>query len=424
MKHYNLCLAFLKRKRIIGIPSLLIFCTFTLYNCSVTKHLEENQYLLYKQTVKGTKNASADDLIALYRQKPNRKVLGTLPYLKAYYIGKAKHDTVKIQKEITAIRAKFDQKIAEAKKEKKQDRIRKRRDGKLEKLDIKLTEGNWLMRTVGEPPSIFDTSYTMETARQFRFYLNSKGYFNNSVSFKIDTNKRFVTVAYNVVEGEAFKINQVNYNVKDSVVANIILQSNKDIKIKIGENYDEGKISEERERINKLLKNTGYYDFTRQYIFFEIDTTIESKKTAITIRIENPPAEERHKQYSISKIVFNTDVSNLENIKRDTSNFKGVDYVYYDKRFSKKILDRKIKIYPGDLYNQSRIQLSQRQLGGLDMYKFVNVNFDKNKDTLGRNTLTAYINASPLKKYQISDEAGLNISYGFVPGPFGSLSFK
>ncbi|MFL5728522.1 MAG: BamA/TamA family outer membrane protein, partial [Cytophagaceae bacterium] len=56
--------------------------------------------------------------------------------------------------------------------------------------------------------------------------------------------------------------------------------------------------------------------------------------------------------------------------------------------------------------------------------KFININFEKNKNDTIPNSLTAFIHSSPLKKYQITDEFGLNVSQGFIPGPFGNITFK
>lgn len=381
--------------------------------------------MLYKQKVNGNKKISNDELTALFRQKSNRKIFGAMPYLKLYYIGKARFDSSKVVNKMEEVKQKYEEKIEENKgDEKKVNKLQAKRDKKLESLEEKLEEGNWLMRTVGEPPALYDSSLTHETARQMEFYYNSKGFFNNNVNFEVDTTEKFVYVNYHVIEGTPHKINAINYDIEDSVVNSIVEKNKKDIAIKVGENYSEAKISAERERITNILKNNGYFDFSRQFIFFDVDTTQEKQKAAITLRIENPPNEDKHKRYSISKVVFVTDAQNTENIQKDTSIYKDIHFVLPEDRYSQKILDQKIRIYPGDLYNQSRIQLSQRQLAGLDMFKFININFEKNKNDTLNNSLTAYIYTSPLKKYQISDEAGLNVSYGFIPGPFGSLSFK
>src|SRR5690606_5400892 len=125
------------------------------------------------------------------------------------------------------------------------------------------------------------------------------------------------------------------------------------------------------------------------------------------------------------KVVFDADVTVPTSVKVDTTNYEGISFLLYDKNYSKRILENKIKLSPGKLYRLKDIQTTQRHLASLDMFKFININYEKNpQDTTG-NTLTAYIRTSPLKKYQITDEWGLTVAtQAFVPGPFGNVSFK
>ncbi|HEY8401292.1 MAG TPA: BamA/TamA family outer membrane protein, partial [Cytophagaceae bacterium] len=187
-----------------------------------------------------------------------------------------------------------------------------------------------------------------------------------------------------------------------------------------GDKYDESKISQERERLTQIMKDNGYYDFTRQFIYFKVDTTIGKKQVDIELNLANPP-KAQHEPYKIGKIYFNTDISELKNnIKQDTSFYRDIHFIYSNSYFSKKILSHKIKFKPGDYYNQTKVQQSQRQLGSMDMYKFVNINFEKDSS----NTLIAYIHTSPLKKFQITQEYGVNVGNAWLPGPFLNVSYK
>lgn len=73
---------------------------------------------------------------------------------------------------------------------------------------------------------------------------------------------------------------------------------------------------------------------------------------------------------------------------------------------------------PGEVYSKKNTLNTQRELAGMDMYKFVNINYD----TLGGEFL-GNIFVSPLDKYQWTVEAGLTITRA-LPGPFASISLK
>jgi outer membrane protein insertion porin family len=390
--------------------------------------LKENEYLLDKQHIKGNIKISNDDLSAFIKQRPNRKILGAKVYLSIYYFGKSYYKSEKTKNAIIKATQKFDEKIKKVEgNSKKTTKLEDRKDKKLKKLHTKEKEGNWIMRVPGEPPSIFDSSLAKTSLSQLILYYHSKGFFQVKIHTESDTARKRITYNYLINEGPDYTIKQVTLNKNlDTALVTLLNANDKHSKLKVGENYNEKKIEEERDRITKLLKDNGYFDFSRQFVFFQIDTTEEKLKANIEIIIKDPPGfPGKHQKYIISKIIFNSDISNGNlQVKKDTVNYKGIDFVYSDKRFSKKILTYKIRMSRGQLYNQSAVQSTQRQLAGLDNYKFININFDKNKNDSIQNTLTAYLQTSPLKKYQISDEFGLNISQGWIPGPFGTITFK
>ncbi len=70
------------------------------------------------------------------------------------------------------------------------------------------------------------------------------------------------------------------------------------------------------------------------------------------------------------------------------------------------------------MYNRERSLQTQRQLANLDIFKFININYD----TTG-GEFVAHIFTSPLKKFQTTAEVGFSYSQG-LPGPFGSVNFR
>ena len=418
-----------------------IFFLFALTNCSVTKYLEEDQYLLYKQTIKGNKKIGKDEILSLFREVPNRKIFGTRPYLYAYYVGRTKLDTAKLNNQREEIITEYREKIdkidtsitgkQKKKRIKKIGKLRDKRDKKIDKVDLKLKEGNWLMRVVGEPPSIFDTAQTNYNVRQATFYLNSKGYFLNNVEVIIDTNGRDVFETYNIVENQPYRLRDIKYVIEDPIIDSIVKNNLQNAEIKAGKRYQEANISAERDRINNLLKHTGYYDFNTQYILVEIDSTIGDMNMDVRYIVHNPPNKSRHPRYLIDEVIFNTQVSGMKERETslDTVKYEGITYIYKKDNFSKKILNKKIKLHKGDFYDQTSIQQTQRRLAALDMYKFININFEKiEADTINDTIpqkLVAHIRTNNLPKFQMTEEGGVNVSsVGFIPGPFGSLNFK
>ncbi|MEO1652947.1 MAG: BamA/TamA family outer membrane protein, partial [Bacteroidota bacterium] len=97
-----------------------------------------------------------------------------------------------------------------------------------------------------------------------------------------------------------------------------------------------------------------------------------------------------------------------------------IKYIYDGRRlkYSPKILDRRIRLKPGERYSLGKITETQRSLGILDMFKFVNINPDTSQGHLN-----LHIYTTALDKYQITDEIGFNVIQG-LPGPFVNVSLK
>jgi outer membrane protein assembly factor BamA len=173
--------------------------------------------------------------------------------------------------------------------------------------------------------------------------------------------------------------------------------------------------------LDDILKNNGYFDFSKQYITFDVDSSLGNHRISIGTRITNPDDGSSHKVFRVDSVVFTTDanlqISNLR-MKRDADVYNNITYRNYIKSYSYKVLDRRLFIYPGQIYSKKNTFDTQTQLGFMDIFKFVNINYDT---TGGR--FIANIFTNPLDKYQFALESGLNVSVG-LPGPFINTSMK
>ncbi|HRH35508.1 MAG TPA: hypothetical protein PKY12_10625, partial [Catalimonadaceae bacterium] len=79
--------------------------------CITTPFLKKGEKLLVNQKVKGNKSIPTELLEPIFRQKANRKILGTTPYLGFYFFGKSIWDTSRIKRQIAMKEAYYDAKI-------------------------------------------------------------------------------------------------------------------------------------------------------------------------------------------------------------------------------------------------------------------------------------------------------------------------
>ncbi|SMG29609.1 Outer membrane protein assembly factor BamA [Marivirga sericea] len=398
-------------------------------SCVGTSYLKNDEKLLYKQKIKGNENISSDRIDDLFKQKANKRIilLPISPYVAFYEIGKKYYDKDEIEKEKNELKEKLTEKIEKAREEEKFNRatrLERKLNKKNQKYTTKLEEGNLLMRW-GEPLAVYDSGATENTKNQIQLFLESKGYFDATVEYDLQfrgIKDESVVVTYRIEEGSAYLIDTVFYNTGgDQVMKSVLVGARRNSLIEAGDRYDQSKLTEERERIENIMKDKGYYTFSRQFVEYNVYRDPDTTSMALEILINKPQGAKSHKRYKLDKVNFTTDVNTqLGGAKREVERFNSIDYSYYKRSYKKKILDQRVFLRPGEYYSLEKTLDTQRQLANLDMFRFVNIKYD----TAG-SKFVANIFTSPLEKFQLSNELGVNVNVTFgLPGPFYNVSLK
>jgi outer membrane protein insertion porin family len=394
-----------------------------LSGCLGTRYLKDDQKLLYKQSVKtSNKKFDTTPLSNLYVAKTNRRLLG-LPInhlVWMHHVGEKNFKPEKFIKKKEKKEKAFQRKMAKAGSQKTINNIQYRRLKKIEALDKKIENGNNFMQW-GEKLSIYDSAATQLTGEKLTQYLFAKGYFLSSVTTDVTEHKRKVRVVYHVKTGSPYLLDSVKYFGPDSVILQLIEKDSSHQAIRRGMQYDQDAFTKERERIDLLMRDNGYYNFNRQYIDFEADTTIvQPQRVTVHVNIQKPDRGITHLQYKIDSLHFTPDVGLTvpPGQKRYSEWYRGISFHKFNNQFHKKVLRQRVFIFEDSLYSRSQTFLTQKQLANLDIFKFVNINYD----TSG-GKFVANIFASPLDRYSWGNEAGVSVTQGF-PGPYYSVNFK
>ena len=430
--------------------SYIVLAVF-LSGCFSSKQLRSNEYILTAQTVRGNRVVADEDLESLIPQKPNRRILGLpiTPPLWFYQLGQGRYNRNEAIRELETKTNEFEEQSQQLTNQ--PDALKKlnRRYGrKLKHLRLKAEEGNWFMRSLGEPPAYLAESDVKANAVKMQKYLIDKGFFNAKTGYQFDTlRRRQIRVNYLITENEAFYLRNITYTIADPRIDSIVRQSFDKSLLKTGERFDFQHMIDERVRIESLLRNEGYYAFSRQYIqATDVDTIRRGndrrfyerlepgdstrRNVDVALQIENPPGQLAHPIYHIGGVEVR--INRGENPSPetfavtplpDTSNRSGIAYLLGGRDISTRLLDAKVLLRPGQLYSQSNYRDTQRQLFLLNQFKFVNLNFI---DTTNRQ-LRTLITGSLLDKYETTAEGGvtglLYQGQGY-PGGFGSLVFR
>ena len=393
-----------------------------LSSCIGTKYLKPDEKLITKSAkITGARISLKNGIEDLVEQQPNKRLL-KLPISHlaiSHEIGLTKFDEQSLRNERQETQSYFEEKIREAKKERRKKKLVDKQRQKTEKIDLRIREGNWLMR-VGEKLAVYDTNNQINSYEAMLSFLTSRGYFNGEIELQNNRlSDQKIQEVYRIKPGPRFQIDSVetlypsNSSLADShsaLMENSILSKGP---------YDQRNLDTERQRIFDYLSNEGFYGFSKNQITFQIDSTsLEDNKLIISIRIaqlENIV----NRQYKLDSVLFFTESSSAASRSFETKSFNNVTYNFGTRKYDPKILDNRILLHKDSLFSRTSTLETQKQLSYLDAFRFVNINFDSTYS----DGLVANIFTNPLEKYQFNYELGV-LSETKLPSPFFNLGFK
>ncbi|WP_141719796.1 translocation and assembly module lipoprotein TamL [Roseivirga misakiensis] len=388
-------------------------------SCAGVRHLEDGEKWLFKQEVKGIDKASESEVLDLITLKPNVRfpILGPVGAA-LYEKGEDNFDTAKLNSKKSKALLKIDHKIAKRDSAgKSTDKLQLKRQRVTDRYDAKLENGNFRMKT-GSPLSVYD-SLTVEAIRERinSYLINVEGFRSSSVTVEKTEKNRKVFLTYLINEGPRNFIDSLIVRTGDEKITSLLQQNQRSSFLDQGAYYDRRNIDKERGRIDVLLKNNGYFGFNKRYIEFQVLEDPPKTDLWMSTIINKPIDKDFHQSYRLDSIFVNTN-GNSPILSSD--DYYGIKYNFGTFNYSAKALDARLRFKPGDLYNQRNIENTQRQLLNMDLFRFVNINIDTMRvpGKLVTNLFTA-----PLQKYQLTQEAGVNVTEG-PPGPFYNLTFK
>lgn len=390
-------------------------------SCSITKDLQEDEYVVFENELTGVEKSSKEALLALVEQEPNTRFLGTSPGVIIYRFGENFYDSARVAEKLDFASGQL-RNVTAARDTLPDDiKLRKRSEklkSKIEGLEKKLEYGNTIMRT-GNPVVILDKTKTETSARNIRGYLVNHGFFDAEVVYEVRTDKQKATVNYLIKEHQPYLLDTIYTKSENQEILKLLNQSSANTLLKKGDYYIQDNIVGERNRLEDLLKNNGFYMFSKSYINYIAYQDTAAKTIKLEQVIQKPVFTDKHEVYTIDSITFRINPPTNEFAdRRIQESFQNINFSFYRDRYSSKVLSSRIFFTKGQPYSRTSAIETQRQLSNLDLFRFVNITFD----TLGT-SLTANIFTQPNQKYQLTNQLGLTVTEQ-LPGPFFSTALR
>lgn len=381
-----------------SLPAKLgfIFLALVIFSCNTLKRVEDEELLLTDFSIEANDQKIKDQTVqSLIIQKPNSAVLGFPLRLHLYNLAKV---------DATSI---YDQWLAK----------RPNRKGRLDALlSAKQTQrlgesflvsgySNWLNK-VGEAPVIVDTTKSLRSVKRLETYYDTRGYFDNTGTYFIDTlSPKKAKIRYLVNLGNAYIVDSIKRNIASPILDSLYLHYKNESLVKNGAVFDLETFTRERERLTRLFRNSGVWNFQESSISYDIlrdtinpaDQLIEVALNIENSRsrndsLENPEAYRINRMSAVNLYAdydFQYTSDDLESVT-----YKNYRIFYKDKlRYKPKALAEAVFLQKDSVYRDIDRLRTYRQINNLNTFRYPTIELLPNAgDKLDANI---YLTARP-----------------------------
>ncbi len=338
--------------------------------CNISKHASNDTRFLYKNKIQIYESNIARfydaDLNSQIKQVPNKKIIGIYRLgLRFYLIGTKGKDN------------KFKQ---------------------------------FLRYQIGETPVIVDSNYIEATCKAMNAFLKTQGFYYPEIRYQIKGPIQRSTVLFNVRMGKPYTIYKIERHIADPIIDSIVAANFDESFIRLGNPIQFQNLLNEQNRITDLLRNNGYFGFTKEAITFDFDTIrFGDFKAMLGINIQNPAHFKNNQTFKIDSIHVSIDPG------KDSTDFHPhlpltfKDFIYASNGYPLKptVLKSTLLISPNSLFSQKKSNGTFQRLNDLQLFKTVNINVVPKYENADSARVNYNIRLVPASKYNFSIEPQL-----------------
>ena len=301
--------------------------------------------------------------------------------------------------------------------------------------------GKFFADKFGEPPIYLSQAKPTAVRDLIVNRLHNNGFFNGTASYEVKKQEKTAEIDYTALPGQVYRYTQVNFPPGDSVVQAAVRATQSASLVKVGDAYNLATLTNERVRIDAVLKEHGYYYFAPDYIIFKVDSTLNHQAT-VDVRLKPTAPAKALRPYWLDQVKLNTDYILTDTVKRQPIRFRGYQYFPDEELFKAIAITRATFLYPDSVFRRRRRDQTLSRLMSLGTFRFVEIRFKpavagdtavtvpadaapgSNRSVGLRHRLDAEVLMTQLKKKSLRAELQLvNKTNGFT-GPALRVTFR
>jgi len=299
-----------------------------------------------------------------------------------------------------------------------------------------------MMQNLGEKPVVYNPRLSKESANQIRLYMRTKGFYDSQVEYSEREKRHKAWVTYSITAGQPIRIGSITYKIDDDSIRSYIMQDTAKSLLRPGGNLDMDVLQSERSRISDYLRNNGYYNFRKDFVTYEVDTTMGGHNADITLEVlpmvlENG-RQTKHTKYYISRVFVYPNYNVAEEMRDRDAYYDSMRYAYIGGRRRRnmpitfvyspdtfqvrpRVITKEIYVKSGTPFCQQNVTDTYKHLSAFNVYKMVEVKFDDH--TMSRDSLNCNIFLTTNKFQEYVFDIGSTNSSGNI-GASSSLTYR
>ncbi|MDZ4838853.1 MAG: BamA/TamA family outer membrane protein [Bacteroidota bacterium] len=399
---------------------LLAIVSITTTGCNWRKKIGSGKSLVTKIKVKGAPLALESEIASLSQTKPNSKTIFLFRYNMWLYIWNNNPDyngrskaIIRKENQTADLKSRFN--ATPESDTRTYNYLNKRYTKSKRRLDKAKERRAENSRTVWEKPAILDTAKIISSIDNMKRLLFNRGYFVAQMSYETTLKRRKAKIIYKVVPYNQYYIKTISFKIPDKRILNLVNSMSLKSRFHTKKPYDGNVMSEFRDSITNVLRDNGYFNFNKDYIYFEVDSTLNGDSVKVSLGINNPGIS-NHKINVISKTYiepgFRIGKEYERTLTKDTIIEGMVFMVNNDvSKIRPIILANNIFLRPGQMYRYFLYQNTLNRLANLQQFRYIDVTF--NVDSTLNNQgdtehLVCRIKLSSMTKQEVGADLELN----------------
>ncbi len=283
---------------------------------------------------------------------------------------------------------------------------------------------HWLKFKVGEPPVLFK-NYTIDATREEMMdVLNNHGYYQYEIETDRIAEGKKMKLNYHVKLENPYYFGTLDYPPAADTLRELIREMKAETVIKKGEQYRLSTLKQERQRIDRELKEQGFFYFLPEYLYFLLDTTMTTHAMDVTLAVKEEMPDEAAEIFHINNIFVYHDSTLIDDpVRPDTVVIGGISHVSHGRlSLERALINRFVFIERGKPYRISDYRETVRRLTRLDVFRYVQVRYKEPPGT-SRNLLDAHIELVEEKPRSLRAEVRAVSKSNDFAGPGIDLSY-